>query len=147
MVTIICTELFPDIFYIPTFLSVKYPPPPNLAQMITSMRGCVARNDGGRGDGYPNVSRSRSTISSHDDVIKWKHFPLYWPFVRGIHRSPVTGEFPSQRPVTRSFCVFFYLHLNKRLSKQSRRRWFRRHRAHYDVSVMSTQRLAHRHLL
>ena len=24
-----------------------------------------------------------------DDVIKWKHFPLYWPFVRGIHRSPV----------------------------------------------------------
>ena len=23
---------------------------------------------------------------SHDDVIKWKHFPRYWPFVRGIHR-------------------------------------------------------------
>ena len=30
------------------------------------------------------------------------------------------GEFPSQRPVTRSFDVFFDLHLNKRLSKQSR---------------------------
>ena len=25
----------------------------------------------------------------HYDVIKWKHFPCYWPFVRGIHRSPV----------------------------------------------------------
>ena len=25
----------------------------------------------------------------HDDAIKWKHFPRYWPFVRGIHRSPV----------------------------------------------------------
>ena len=25
----------------------------------------------------------------HDDVIKWKHFQRYWPFVRGIHRSPV----------------------------------------------------------
>ena len=25
---------------------------------------------------------------SHDDVIKWKHFPRYWPFVRGINRSP-----------------------------------------------------------
>ena len=25
--------------------------------------------------------------SSHDDVIKWKHFPRYWPFVRVIHRS------------------------------------------------------------
>ena len=23
----------------------------------------------------------------HDDVIKWKHFPRYWPFARGIHRS------------------------------------------------------------
>ena len=33
--------------------------------------------------------------------------------------SPVTGEFPSQRPVTRSFDVFFDLRLNKRLSKQS----------------------------
>ena len=33
--------------------------------------------------------------------------------------SPVTGEFPSQRPVTRSFDVFIDLHLNKRLSKQS----------------------------
>ena len=38
--------------------------------------------------------------------------------------SPVTGEFPSQRPVTRSFGVFFDLCLSKRLSKQSRRRWF-----------------------
>ena len=38
--------------------------------------------------------------------------------------SPVTGEFPSQRPVTRSFDVFFELHLNQRLSKQSRRWWF-----------------------
>ena len=25
----------------------------------------------------------------HDDVIKWKHFSRYWPFVRGIHRSPI----------------------------------------------------------
>ena len=57
----------------------------------------------------------------HDDVIKWKQFPRYWPFVRG--NSPVTGEFSSQRPVTRNFDVFFDLHLNKRLSKQSRRRW------------------------
>ena len=38
--------------------------------------------------------------------------------------SPVADEFPSQRPVTRSFDVFFDLHLNKRLSKQSRGRWF-----------------------
>ena len=37
--------------------------------------------------------------------------------------SPVTGEFPSKRPVTRSFGVFFDLRLNKWLNKQSRRRW------------------------
>ena len=38
--------------------------------------------------------------------------------------SPVTGEFPSQRPVTHSFDVFFDLRLNKRSSKQSRGSWF-----------------------
>ena len=50
--------------------------------------------------------------------------------------SPGTGEFPSQRPVTRRFDVFFALCLNKRLSKQSRRRWLRRHCSQYDVTVM-----------
>ena len=38
--------------------------------------------------------------------------------------SPVSGEFPSQRPVARGFYVFFDLCLNKRWSEQSRRRWF-----------------------
>ena len=28
-----------------------------------------------------------NTMAIHDDVIKWKHFPRNWPFVRGIHRS------------------------------------------------------------
>ena len=52
--------------------------------------------------------------------------------------SPVIGEFPSQRPVTRSFDVFFDLHPNKRLTKQLRRRWFetpsRSLWRHYNVS-------------
>ena len=38
--------------------------------------------------------------------------------------SPVSGEFPAQRPVTRSFDVFFDLRPNKRLSKPSRGWWF-----------------------
>ena len=38
--------------------------------------------------------------------------------------SPVTGEFPSQRPVTQSFYVFFDLRQNKLLSKQSWGWWF-----------------------
>ena len=32
----------------------------------------------------------------HDDVIKWKHFPHYWPFVRGIHWSPVNSPHKGQ---------------------------------------------------
>ena len=50
--------------------------------------------------------------------------------------SPVIGEFPSQRPVMWSFNFFLDLCLNKRLSRQSWRGYFRRHRAHYDVIVM-----------
>ena len=66
--------------------------------------------------------------------------PQYWPFNCSwwhhqieifsallafcVGNSPVTGEFPSQRPVTRSFDVFFDMHLNKRLSKQSWGWWF-----------------------
>ena len=36
------------------------------------------------------------TFVQHDDVIKWKYFPRYWPFVRGIHRSPVTSPHKGQ---------------------------------------------------
>ena len=32
----------------------------------------------------------------HDDVIKWKHFPRYWPFVRGIHQSPMNSPHKGQ---------------------------------------------------
>ena len=41
-----------------------------------------------------------------------------------VGNSPVSSEFPSQRPVTRSFDVFFDLRLNKKLSKQSWGWWF-----------------------
>ena len=59
------------------------------------------------------LSRGPRLIHTHDDVIKWKHFPRYWPFVRGI-------QIPAQRPVTRSFDVFF----DQPLSKQSWGWWF-----------------------
>ena len=32
----------------------------------------------------------------HDDVIKWKYFQRYWPFVRGIRRSPVNSPHKGQ---------------------------------------------------
>ena len=50
--------------------------------------------------------------------------------------SPVTGEFPSQRPVTQSFDVFFDGSINNREAGDSIH-----HRAHYEVTVMSQQLL------
>ena len=54
--------------------------------------------------------------------------------------SPVPGEFPAQRPVTRSFNAFFDLRLNLRLNKQSHAGDLRRHRAQYEVIVMSCEK-------
>ena len=48
--------------------------------------------------------------------------------------GPLCGEFASQRPVTQSFDVFFYLRLNKREAAD-----LKRHRIHYDVTVMHCQ--------
>ena len=56
-------------------------------------------------------------IKNHDDVMET--FSALLDLCGG--NSPITGEFPSQRPVTRSFYVFFDLRLNKQLSKPSRR--------------------------
>ena len=57
--------------------------------------------------------------------------------------SPVTGEFPAQRPVTRSCDVFFDLRLNKRLSKQSWGWWFDTPShplwRHCNETILSTQ--------
>ena len=54
--------------------------------------------------------------------------------------SPVTGEFPSQRPVTQIFDVFFDLRLNNSWVNNREVGDLRRHRAHYDVTVMSAWR-------
>ena len=56
----------------------------------------------------------------------WRHrMEAFFVLLDLCYGNPsVTGECPSKRPVTRCFDVFFDLHLNKRLSKQSRRRWF-----------------------
>ena len=43
-----------------------------------------------------NLQCPKLKIHIHDDVIKWKLFPRYWPFVRGIHRSPVNSPHKGQ---------------------------------------------------
>ena len=56
----------------------------------------------------------RNFRQSPDDVIKWKHFPRYWPVVRGIHRWPVNSPHKGQW----RRALMFDLRLNQRLSKQ-----------------------------
>ena len=60
-------------------------------------------------------------VNIHVDVIKWNISAL---LAFCVGKSSVPGEPPAQRPVTRSFDVFFVLCLNKRLSKQSWGWWF-----------------------
>ena len=62
----------------------------------------------------------------HSVVIWWRHQMETFSALLAIcaGNSSGTGEFPAQRPVARSFEVFFDLHLNKQLSKQSWGWWF-----------------------
>ena len=59
-------------------------------------------------------------------ITWWRHQMVIFSALLAlcVGNTPVTGQFPSQRPVTRSFDIFFDLRLNKRLSKQSRGSWF-----------------------
>ena len=53
----------------------------------------------------------------YDDVIKWKHFPFFWPFVWEVYRSPVNSPNKDQWRGTLVFCLICAW--KKRLSKQS----------------------------
>ena len=65
----------------------------------------------------------------HDDVIKWKHFPRYWPFVRGIHRGH-KGQWRGALMFS-LICVWINGWVNNREAGD-----LRRYRAHYDITVM-----------
>ena len=62
----------------------------------------------------------------HDDVIKWKHFPRHWPFVRGIHKGQWRGAL-----MFSLICAWINDWVNKREAGD-----LRRHRVHHDVTVM-----------
>ena len=75
---------------------------------------------------------------SHDNVIKWKHFPHCWPFVRGINRWPVNSPHKGQWPGALMFsfiCVWINNWVNNREAGD-----LRRYRAHYDVILMVTKK-------
>ena len=71
---------------------------------------------------------------THDDVIQWKHFPRYWPFVRGIHWSPVNSQHKGQwrgALMFSSICAWIHRRVNNGEAAD-----LRRYRTHYDVMVM-----------
>ena len=71
-----------------------------------------------------DISISSTTISDpiHEDISEKKKNSTLLALCEG--NPPVTGCFPSQNPVTRSFNVFLDLRQSKRLNKQSRRHGF-----------------------
>ena len=80
------------------------------------------------------IWKTRIFVRGHDDVIKWKHFPRYWPFVRGIHRSPVNSPHKGQWRGALMFsliCVWINDWVNNREAGD-----LRLYRTHYDVIVM-----------
>ena len=81
-----------------------------------------------------DIRKDTQISVSHDGVIKWKHFPRYWRFVRGIHRFPVNSRHKGQWRGALMFsliCVWINGWVNNRKAGD-----LRRHRAHYDVIVM-----------
>ena len=70
----------------------------------------------------------------HDDVIKWKHFPRNWPFVRKIHRSPVNFPHKGQWRGALMFSLI-YAWINDWANNREAGDLRRQH-GHYDVIVM-----------
>ena len=92
--------------------------------MMTSSNGSIFRFTGhlcGMASQITSLTSVYSTVYSGAVQRKYLSSPSL-AFVRGIHRWPV--NFPTQRPVTRGFNVFFDLRPNKRLRKQWWGWWF-----------------------
>ena len=80
-----------------------------------------------------NISARKLWPCALDDVIKWKHFPRYWPFVWGIHRSLVNSPHKFQwRGALMFSLIWSWINacVNNREAGD-----LRRNRAHYDVII------------
>ena len=78
-----------------------------------------------------------NVLHLHDDVIKWKHFPRNWPFVRKIHRSPVNFPHKGQWRGALMFSLI-YAWINNWVNNREAGDLRRQH-GHYDVIVMWVQ--------
>ena len=90
----------------------------------------------------PNPLKPSRELKCHDDVIKWKHFPRNWPFVREIHRSPVNFPHKGQWRGALMFSLI-YARINDWVNNREAGDLRRQH-GHYDVIVMYYWRSADR---
>ena len=72
-----------------------------------------------------STSKFIAVLFKHDDVSKWEHFPRHWPFVRGIHRSPVNSPHKGQ---WREALMFSLISINVWVNNEAGD--WRRHHAH-----------------
>ena len=78
--------------------------------------------------------RKQRITKLHDDVINWKHFRRYWPFVKGIHLSPVDSRHKGQ---WRGALMFSLVGAwTKSWANPRDAADLRRHGTHYDVTVI-----------
>ena len=85
--------------------------------------------------GIKHLKWRHTLVICHDDVIKWKHFPCHWPFVRVIHRSLVNSPYKGQwrwSLMNSLICAWTNGWVNNRDAGD-----LRRLRPHYDVNVMA----------
>ena len=115
---------------------LRFKPPPSYFVMKTSsMRMCIFVINTWVLIQYQDTVLPLWTSNVlHDDVIKWKHFPRHWPFVRWIHRSPVNSPHKGQWRGALMFSLI-WARINSCVPNHEAG-GLRRHRAQYDVTVM-----------
>ena len=118
---------------------VSHPLPNIVCCMVVTRHECYVRNRMMVADGLAPIWQqdicNHHDGYDHDDLMKWKHFPRYWPFVRRIHRSPVNSPHKGQWRGALMFSLIC-IWINGWVSNGEAGD-LRRHRAHYDVIVMT----------
>ena len=121
-------------FHLP-LLSILRTKTPKYVSMFPKNKSALKELNLNKNQWWPSPLICITYHPQHYDVIKRKHFPRYWPFVRGIHRSPVNSPHKGQWRGALMFsliCVWINGWVNNRKAGD-----LGRYRAHYDVIVMN----------
>ena len=123
-----CTILYKSCLFYPSWQATSFERPPFWMAFVEGFHcmytQCSLRNQwckGGSINWKGIVLDVKGTLGihllNHDDVIKWKHFPRYWLFVREIQRPAV--NYPHKGQWREAMMFSLISTLNKRLSKPS----------------------------